>query len=137
MMDFIMVPLIIGIVTLGIYKLFELFVRKKERLTIIERIDNFNAESIKSNLSFFDKEATSIKKFGSLKVGSLIFGVGLGLLIGFFINNYYFGAFNVGNNDHYNINQIQEVVYGASTMIFGGLGLLISFIIEIKLSKKN
>ena len=31
MMDFIMVPLIVGIVCAGIYGLFELFVRKKER----------------------------------------------------------------------------------------------------------
>ncbi len=37
MMDFIMVPTILAIITLGIYKLFELFVCKKERLTIIER----------------------------------------------------------------------------------------------------
>ena len=32
MMDFIMVPTILAIITLGIYKLFELFVCKKERL---------------------------------------------------------------------------------------------------------
>ena len=38
MMDFIMVPLIVGIVCAGIYGLFELFVRKKERLAIIEKI---------------------------------------------------------------------------------------------------
>ena len=37
-MDFIMVPLIVGIVCAGIYGLFELFVRKKERLAIIEKI---------------------------------------------------------------------------------------------------
>ena len=36
--DFIMVPLIVGIVCAGIYGLFELFVRKKERLAIIEKI---------------------------------------------------------------------------------------------------
>ena len=33
-----MVPLIVGIVCAGIYGLFELFVRKKERLAIIEKI---------------------------------------------------------------------------------------------------
>ena len=31
MMDFIMVPAIMAIITVGIYKLFELFVCKKER----------------------------------------------------------------------------------------------------------
>ena len=38
MMDFIMVPTIMAIITLGIYKLFELFVCKKERLMLIEKI---------------------------------------------------------------------------------------------------
>ena len=38
MMDFIMVPTIMAIITLGIYKLFELFVCKKERLLLIEKM---------------------------------------------------------------------------------------------------
>lgn len=37
MMDFIMVPAIMAIITVGIYKLFELFVCKKERLMLIEK----------------------------------------------------------------------------------------------------
>ena len=32
MMDFIAIPTVIGIITLGIYKLFELFACRKERL---------------------------------------------------------------------------------------------------------
>ena len=35
MMDFIMVPAVMTIITLGIYKLFELFVCKKERIMLI------------------------------------------------------------------------------------------------------
>ena len=31
MMDFITIPLVVGTITLGIYKLFELFVCKKEQ----------------------------------------------------------------------------------------------------------
>ena len=41
MMDFIMVPTIMAIITLGIYKLFELFVCKKERLMLIEKTQKF------------------------------------------------------------------------------------------------
>ena len=37
-MDFIMVPLIMGIITLGIYKLFELFACRRERMAIIEKL---------------------------------------------------------------------------------------------------
>ena len=38
MMDFITIPLVVGTITLGIYKLFELFVCKKERIVIIEKV---------------------------------------------------------------------------------------------------
>ena len=40
-MDFITIPLTFGIVTYGIYKLFELFVCKKERLIILEKSPPF------------------------------------------------------------------------------------------------
>ena len=38
MMDFITIPLVVGTITLGIYKLFELFVCKKERIAMIEKL---------------------------------------------------------------------------------------------------
>ena len=52
MMDFITIPLVVGTITLGIYKLFELFVCKKERITMIEKLaDRVNTGEINSNLS--------------------------------------------------------------------------------------
>ena len=51
MMDFIMVPTILAIITLGIYKLFELFVCKKERLTIIEKMgEKFTPDMLELSL---------------------------------------------------------------------------------------
>ena len=50
MMDFISVPLVVGIVCAGIYGLFELFVRKRERLAIIEKIgDKLDASAFDGN----------------------------------------------------------------------------------------
>ena len=43
MMDFIMFPTIMAIIALGIYKLFELFVCKKERLLLIEKMGEIKA----------------------------------------------------------------------------------------------
>ena len=49
MMDFITIPLVVGTITLGIYKLFELFVCKKERITMIEKLaDRVNTGEINS-----------------------------------------------------------------------------------------
>ena len=53
MMDFIMVPTILAIITLGIYKLFELFVCKKERLTIIEKMgEKFTPDMLEHKINF-------------------------------------------------------------------------------------
>ena len=51
MMDFIVVPLTTGIVFAAIYGLFELFVRRKERLAIIEKIgDKLDASAFEGKL---------------------------------------------------------------------------------------
>ena len=68
MMDFIMVPAVMGIITLGIYKLFELFVRKKERLMIIDKIgDKLTPDILNGKIDF----STDIPKlsFSALKFG--------------------------------------------------------------------
>ena len=86
MMDFITIPLVVGTITLGIYKLFELFVCKKERIAMIEKLaDKLNTGEINSNLSLNLNYSRSRFTFGSLKSGLLMLGIGLGLLVAFFI----------------------------------------------------
>jgi hypothetical protein len=147
MMDFIMIPLIVGMITLGIYKLFELFVCKRERLTLIEKMsEKFDASMIENKFSF-PAQVSAFKSFGSLKVGCLLIGVGLGLMVGFFISMFAFGNYNLlsasftpGAIDWDKVNQVKEltgIVYGASVLIFGGIGLLVAFMLEMKYSAKN
>ncbi len=136
-MDFITVPLVVGIVTLGIYKLFELFVRKKERLSIIEKIgEKFDASMIENKFSFPSKIFKNFS-FGALKAGCLLMGVGLGLLVGFLICISVIRGYNLGNDMNWGVRDTAGIVYGASVLIFGGLGLITAFIIEIKYSKKD
>jgi len=137
MMDFITIPLVVGMITLGIYKLFDLFVRKKERLAIIEKIgEKFDSSMIENKFSFPLNFKFEGGGFGTLKVACLFLGVGLGLLVGYFIcyntmAGFYNGEYN-GNN-----YQTAGVIYGASMLLFGGLGLLLSFLIEMKYRKKE
>ena len=129
MMDFIMVPAVMGIITLGIYKLFELFVRKKERLIIIDKIgDKLTPEILSGRIDF----STNIPKLSSsaLKFGCLFMGLGIGMLVAFAV--------------HYNFAdlvessyQIRGAVYGSCVLLFGGLGLITAFIVELKLGKKR
>ena len=133
-MDFITIPLVVGMITLGIYKLFDLFVRKKERLAIIEKIgEKFDSSMIENKFSFpFNLKFENVGSFGALKVACLLIGVGLGLLIGFFIGILTIGGFTSGE---YRIDQIAGVIYGACVLLFGGLGLLIAFLIEMNYRK--
>ncbi|KAA6350946.1 hypothetical protein EZS27_001643 [termite gut metagenome] len=139
MMNFIVAPLIVGIITLGIYKLFELFVRKRERLTIIEKLgDKLTVPIEWSRLSLPDYRSTRFS-FSSLKVGCLLMGIGLGLFIGFWIDIYTRSSFSYliakGVMDNWEIKQISGVAYGASVLFFGGAGLIVAFIIERKKKK--
>ena len=135
MMDFIVVPLTTGIVFAAIYGLFELFVRRKERLAIIEKIGDK-----------LDASAPSYKgnhiSFSSLKAGCLLTGIGLGLLVGFLIST----VLAVGGGDDLFLSDgwrgwyrsdVAGTVYGASVLLFGGIGLLVSFVIEMNMKKKE
>ena len=128
MMDFIMVPLIVGIVCAGIYGLFELFVRKKERLAIIEKIGDKLEPSAFDVKIGLPRLATNFS-FSSLKTGCLLAGIGLGLLVGFIIS-VSLTDFNLDGR-----RELIRTVYGASVLLFGGIGLIIAFVIELKLSK--
>jgi len=51
MLDFIMVPTVMAIICAGIYGLFELFVRRNERMAIIEKIgDKLDASAFEGKL---------------------------------------------------------------------------------------
>ena len=129
MMDFIMVPAVMGIITLGIYKLFELFVRKKERLTIIDKIgDKLTPEILSEKIDF----STNIPKlyFSALKFGCLFMGLGIGMLVAFTVH-YNFADFVESSY------QIIGAIYGSCVLLFGGLGLIIAFIIELKICNKK
>ncbi|MDL2245586.1 hypothetical protein LJC54_08835, partial [Parabacteroides sp. OttesenSCG-928-J18] len=123
MMDFISIPLVVGICIAGVYGLFDLFVRKKERLAIIEKM----SEKISSIA--FDGKLTMPSfnrfSFSALKVGFLMAGIGLGLLVAFFLH---IGLADIIEGNEWYRREIASVLYGASVLLFGGIGLLIAFI---------
>lgn len=130
MFDFLMVPAIMGIITWGVYKLFELFARRRERIMIIEKLD-FSKDGQKTSI---DLNYEGSSKFNSLKFGCLLLGLGAGLLVGFLISV----NTNFSNIDTFmGKYDIAALVIGACVLLFGGLGLLASFILEQMLGKKK
>ncbi len=137
MMEFIFVPVVVATVALGIYKIFELFVHRKERLNIIEKLgDKLDVSILKENYSMPKFKLGGFSS-GALKAACLLMGIGLGLLVGFFLTQALLPEFTLDNNRNWNIRETVSVVYGAPVLLFGGFGLLIAFIVEMKYSKKE
>ena len=129
MMDFITAPLVVGFICLGIYALFELFVRRKERLLIIEKIsERMDIADLGKRLSLPSYGLPRFS-FSSLKTGCLLMGIGLGILVGFFCNSH--------SLDFRNEYEAISSAYGASVLLFGGLGLIVAFVIETNMKKKE
>ena len=135
MLEFIFVPVIFGIVTLGIYKIFELFVGRKERLLMIEKWGNTpEGLAISGKMPYPFKTE---KSYVALKFACLMLGLGVGLLVGFLISSYWQSLLPLAERTAYHTRETIGIVYGASVLLFGGLGLLVAFLLERKFSREQ
>ena len=116
----------------AIYKLFELYARRKERIMMIEKMSF--SEGVINPPDVTKWFSTPIPKFGALRVGLLFVGIGLGLTIAL-IMNYCMGPFP--NLSEYHSMANWGTLYFSLMMLFGGLGLVIAYLIEQKNQKKG
>jgi len=105
------------------YKLIGLYARRKERLLMIEKMN------VVGDLELPDKE-TLTHSFTALRVGCLLIGVGVGLLIGVMVQTMLVSA-------GYDMNQwtdrkLFDMSFTACMLLFGGIGLLVSYPLERK-----
>ena len=135
-MEDLTIAFVTGICVYGFYKLIELFVRRRERLLLVEKLSGIESpEGIKLP-SLYDGE--NMGRFMALRAGALIAGLGLGLLVGYIIatctmpENYE----ALTHDAYHRLLNMVDVLYGASTLLFGGLGLLIAFVVEWKMRQK-
>ena len=116
-----------------IYKLFELFVCKKERMMLIEKLPAEALSNVK--LRIFKSSNGS---YTPLRWGCLLMGLGVGLSIAYFI---VFGtwteAYSRGVDGNYMFRNLSGIIFGACVLIGGGLGLVVSYLIEIWREKQN
>lgn len=128
-MDWITAPLICTVIFGCIYKVVELFVRKRERLMLINKITEISNTDFKG-INLYN----SGNKFTALRIGWLMLSVGCGFLFGFLINmmatyGKYATEFGVAWGYH---NAVGSIVYVACICICGGIGLLLSYKAERK-----
>ena len=119
-----------AIIVLGIayaiYKLFELYARRKERIMMIEKLSIGDSGIAPPDIAKWFSPPTSNSSFGALRIGLLLTGIGLGLGITVILNY----CMDIQRYE-------REVLYLASMLLFGGLGLTIAYLIEQKKRKKD
>jgi len=122
---------IFGIIVIGIYRVFELFVRKNERMAIIEKLSEqikLSEANVDLNLPLFKYS----KSNWALKISLLLIGIGIGVVVAYLMEWTQFGL-DVTNNAHYLYYRAKiEMVYYACVAFFGGIGLLSAYFIERK-----
>jgi hypothetical protein len=133
-LEFIMVPVILWICVTGFYKVLELYARRRERMVIIEKFGDKFEPALLHNMSPGFPNLNFGKSFGALKAGCLLLGLGLGLLVGLFI---YLALTANGYEENWHNRQIFSVAYSASVLIFGSIGLIVAFVIELKMQNRE
>lgn len=128
--------IVLAVLGITLYKILELYARRKERLNLIEKLSESNPD-IKLDLSF-----KSGNMFSSLKIGLLLVGVGIGCLVGIILQTTCTDSLSLqfdkfGDEVRYNISALVGTIYFASIATFGGIGLVIAYLIEKKDKQKD
>lgn len=133
-MEELMIVANVAIVFGVIYKLFELYVRRQERIMLIEKLSSgWRPEEFKGNL---------LPQFSSsgnwaLRGGCLMLGLGLGLLVGFILTLMFFESYIVSDEWSGKIQNSISVIYGSCLLLGGGLGLIVAYLVEMNRLRKE
>jgi hypothetical protein len=138
-MESITAILIVAIIFITFYKVIDLYVRRKERIMMIEKCESLkDASPIFQD--FFGGGQSMFKNYSSwsLRIGALFLGIGVGLLVGYAICYYSISSYAVPGKEYDNqIENVISVVYGATTLLFGGMALIFAFLVELKIGKQK
>lgn len=117
-----------------IYKIFELFIRRSERMKLIDRLSE-SPDPQSLHTSLFAKSNMFSNKMG-IKIASLLIGMAVGLLGVLAISYADFMSQQLGYSHTSFVEKNIEVLTLGFVLFFGGVGLLVPSIIFYKQDKK-
>ena len=117
-----------------LYKFFESLVRRRERIELIQRLDLSNPQVLPSAEALNVLDYMPNKRFSGLRMGLLLTGVGLGLMVAWALTLGFYPSINAPQNSS-KYREMFYTIYLAAPAVFGGIGLMISYIIEQKSRK--
>ncbi len=136
-MDNLAPVLATGIVFLAIYKVFELFVRRGERMAMIEKLSSGIDPQILRQQFKAPLYNNSNFNFWSIRIGLLLLGIGLGLAIATIMDLYAVSQAGDGFSIDREFRNTTAILYPALSAVFGGIGLVIAYFVERKDARKN
>lgn len=128
---------IVATIALTIYKLFELFARKKERMAMIEKMtegSSISQDQLSPLRSSFNVEISNSS--WPIRIGLLLVGIGFGVVLAAFIDLNYSPLID-GSNLYHEYKNTINALYPALAAVFGGIGLIIAYFIEKKDRKED
>lgn len=128
--------IVVGIIVLSIYKVIELSVRRRERIMLIEKLEGeaLNEFVRKGGLPYNPSQPSSNigRRYGVLHIAAAMIGLGVGMMSYILltsVNN------SVGNGDISADYYLRQMSSGGMIVLFTGLALVISFIIEYRMTR--
>lgn len=126
---------IVATVAYTIYRLFELFARRRERLSIIEKMsNNANMKELDNHLVLPPQED---KGSWAIRIGLLLIGVGLGIVIATIVDLTMAADYPTAHEHYGNYRNTLDVLYPACAALFGGVGLVVAYFVENKHGKNK
>ena len=112
------------------YKIFDSLIRKKERIMLLEKLDVSNLRELPSEEALNVLNYLPNKRFSGLRSGLLIVGIGFGLLVAWTLMTIVYVEFESYIKESYRFREMLNIIYLAAPALFGGIGLVISYVIE-------
>jgi len=122
-------------IIIGLYKTIQLFVCRRERIMLIDKLEKLDGKSL-GNLNLLHNKPT---KSWPLHISLLLAGVGLGILVALTLQYVTSGTFTspkVEGDPYYAMREM-DMLYTSCVCLFGGLGLFLSYLIEQKNNRKQ
>ncbi|MCL2097499.1 MAG: hypothetical protein FWH23_01900 [Bacteroidales bacterium] len=111
--------IILPAVLITFYCIIELFVHRRERLMLIDKLSQNQSFDLSKLNSFQGSDGI----FSGLKIGCLLCGLGLGFLTTFILNI----AFQYAIDNSFHLRGTLSI---ACVLTFGGIGLIVAYLIE-------
>ena len=120
-MEYIGPAIVIAIIFYFSCTLLDSLIRRKERIMMIDKLPQIDGKILPMNFdgnNLFQKTSS----YWPMRIGLLMSGVGLGLLMAFFVE--------LGYSPDEMGHRMADSLYGAAVVTFGGIGLIIAHLIE-------